>query len=58
MIRESLSDRFLCNSILENVNMPVWNKSLANFLRIAYTYVSLALALFSGLVVVWAIGGE
>jgi hypothetical protein len=42
----------------ENVNALVWNKSFANLLRIVYTYVSLALALFSGLVVVWAMGNE
>jgi uncharacterized membrane protein YvbJ len=42
----------------ENVNVPVWNKSFANFLRIVYAHVSLALALFSGLVIIWAMSRE
>jgi hypothetical protein len=39
-------------------NLPVLNKSFANFLRIVHAYVNLALALFAGLVVVWAMSTE
>jgi hypothetical protein len=55
---ESFKRSILWNSTSGDLNALVWNKSFANLLRIVYTYVSLALALFSGLVVVWAMGNE